>query len=78
MDNEALPRETVKCLWSSSRFPRLDQYKNYPKDDVIQAVTMEELKSALYNLSLQNSDTLQDQKIIIVIFLLLSKVSGRL
>ena len=52
--------------------------KNYPKDDVIQAVTMEELKSALYNLSLQNFDTLQDQKIIIVIFLLLSKVSGRL
>lgn len=64
MDNDALPRETeiptgtfqIPLDWTS--------IKNYPKDDVIQAITMQELKSALwiYNLSLQNFDTLQRKK----------------
>lgn len=41
--------------------PRLHHMKNYPKDGVSQAVTLEELKSALWihNSSLQNFDALQ-------------------
>lgn len=52
--------------------PSRDQHKSYPKDDAIQAVTMEELKLALYHVNLQNFEDLQRKN-----FLLLFKVSGR-
>lgn len=55
--------------------PRLHHIKN-PKDGVSQAVTLEELKSALWihNSSLQNFDALQKK----IFFLLLFEVSGGL
>lgn len=46
MDNEALPRETEISVELPGS-PRLDQYKKYPKDGIIQTVTMKELVSSL-------------------------------
>lgn len=51
---DLLPTRITSSPWGNSSAcghcsgsPRLHQHKGYPKDGVIQAVTLEELKSAL-------------------------------